>query len=153
MFKRICLVFACALCASSLGGAGDEKKKPESPAEVQVRLRLNAIESAALLERYEMLIKQELSLQDSLRACIKSGDDRVHQYGQALQDAQSDLEKAKKTLITLELDRARLLERLGKKNAADATPAAPHSVSDALDRILMRLSSIEKRLEKLERPK
>jgi hypothetical protein len=153
MSKRICLVFTCALLSAPLAGAGDEKKTPESSTELQVRLRLNAIESAALLERYQTLVKRELSLQDSLRACIKSGDDRVHQYGQALQEAQSDLKTAKKTLITLESERVRLLERLGKKNAGDARPGALESVGGVLDRILMRLSGIEKRLEKLERPK
>jgi hypothetical protein len=153
MLTRICSALICALCVASIAGAGDHKKRPESLADLQVRLRLNAIESAAVLERYQTLVKRELSLQDNLRACIKSGDDRVHQYGQALQETQNDLEKGKKTLIALELERARLLERLGKKNGADATPAALHSVVGALDEILMRLGGIEKRLEKLERPK
>ena len=153
MLARVCIAaFACALLSSPyfFGSAG-EKKQAEDLSELKVRLRLNAIESSRLMDHYAALFARELGLQDSVRACIKSGDDRLPQYQQALNQARADLEQTKKKLSALESEKTKLIERLGAKNAAEATLDRLESVNRVLDRILERLGSLEKRLEKLER--
>jgi len=156
MATWVCLpTFVPALLVVSLVGAPapDEKKAPEDLSEMKVRLRLNAIETAQFLEHFGALVKRELGLQDSVRACMKSGDPRLPQYQQALQEAQDDLAKTKKRLTTLESERAKLVERLGTKNTGDVPLESIERANRTLDKILERLSSIEKRLEKLERRK
>jgi hypothetical protein len=53
-------------------------------------------------------------------------------------------------LIDLELERARLTERLGKKGAADAALESAEKLSRTLETLLQRLDKLEKRLEKME---
>jgi hypothetical protein len=120
MSPRLCLpAFAGALFLLPLAGHGEEKPAPEAPAEARVRLRLNAIETATLLGRYESLLKRELGLHENVRACVKSGDNRLPEYQQVLQEVQDDLEQTKKRLTTLEAERAKLTERPGKKGLGD----------------------------------
>jgi hypothetical protein len=144
----------CAfLSATALSGSAGETKPADNPAEMKVRLKLNVIESCKLLEHYGSLLDRVLALQHSIRACVKSGDERLAQYEQALTEAQADLERTKKRLIVLESEKAKLVERLGLKNAGDGSPEHLEGVNRMLDRILDRLAGIEKRLEKLERRK
>lgn len=151
MLSRICLpAGVCVLLAFPFVGAADETKAPEDLPEVTIRLQLNALESAKLAAHYEMLVERELNLQGSIRACIKSGDQRLPQYQQALQEAQGDLETTKKKMIALESERVKLRKRLGEKNAADAALDQTENMSRKLDKILERLDRLEKRLEKIE---
>ncbi len=121
------------------------------PAEATVQLRLNAIETSELLEHYRTLVRRELSLHDNVRACLKSGDDRLPQYQQALQETQDDLAATKKRLIALEAERTKQSERLGRK--ALGAPAAESSDRSLrlLAELLERLGRIEKQLEKLDK--
>jgi hypothetical protein len=153
MLNRICLpALACGLVVSLAGRAG-ESKAVEDASEMKVRLRLNAIESAKLQEHYERLVKRELELEDGVRACRKSGDGRLPEYLQALQEAQGDLEKTKKKLVALESERDKVLRRLATKNRQVASPEPARQADRILEKILERLDSIEKRLQKLERAK
>ena len=152
MFTRIFVpTLACAVLAFPLARSADEKQTPEQLSEMRVRLRLNAIETSKLEEHYETLVKRELSLQDNVRACLKSGDQRLPEYQQALQDAQADLEKTKTKLVARELEKAKLSERLGKRQPQDASLEAIEKSNRTLEKILERLGSIEKRLEKVQR--
>jgi hypothetical protein len=118
------------------------------PAEATVRLRLNALETSELLGRYRTLVRRELSLQDSVRACLKSGEDRLHEYQQALQETQDDLANTKKRLVTLETEKTRLNERLGRKAvSAPAVESSDRSLR-ILKELLERLDRIEKQMEK-----
>jgi hypothetical protein len=144
---------ACALLVASGAEPADEKKAPEGPAEMAVRLKLNAIETSKLLEHYETLVKRELGLQDNVRACIKSGDNRVPQYQQALQEAQDDLDATRKKLVALEVEKRKLTAQLGRKDLPDHATEPLARANQALAKILERLTDIEKRLEKIERQK
>jgi len=59
-------------------------------------------------------VKRELSLQDSVRACARSGDERLLNYVQALQQTRDDLANTRKRLIALESEKAKLSVALGK---------------------------------------
>src|SRR5262249_3563361 len=106
---------------------------PPDVAEVTVLLRLNAIETTKLLEHYSALVKRELSLRDGVRACLKSGDDRLAEYQQALQEAQDDLASTKKRLLTLETEKVKLNERLGRKIVYDPAIEANERIMRGLD--------------------
>jgi hypothetical protein len=84
---------------------------------------------------------------------VKSGDPRLPQYQQALQEAQDDLKTTKKKLVQLESERAKLATRLESKIGEGAGLESEKRTHQLLEKILDRLSSIEKRLEKLERQK
>lgn len=149
-----CLTFValvCAYLATASPGVGGEKKPADDLVEKKVRLRVNAIETAVITEQVEMLIKREFNLRGSVRACIASGDERLPQYQKALADAQTDLEQNKKKLVELESERAKLIERLGPKVAAEEAHEHAAKMTRLLEQILDRLISIEKRLQRLER--
>jgi hypothetical protein len=115
MFTRIWLsIFACALLVFSFARSAGEKQAPPAVSELAVRYRLNAIETSTLLENYQSLVKRELALQGSVRACTKSGDERLPQYVQALQEARADLVMTKQRLIALESEKAKLSASLSK---------------------------------------
>jgi hypothetical protein len=137
----------------SLAGAAGETKAPEDVPEMKVRLRLNAIETAKLQEHYQGLVQRELELQDSVRACRKSGDGRLPEYLEALQETQGDLEKTRKKLVALESEREKVLRRLAAQSGPGASPEPPPKADRILEKILERLGGIEKRLQRLERPK
>lgn len=144
----VTILIACALPAAPVP---DEKKHPEEAAEAEVRLRLIGIESAQLLDQYGVVYKRELNLQDSVRACARTGDPRLAEYQQVLKDAQADLEKVKKGLVSLELERAKLLDRLGRKAAPEGAAEPLERANRTLEKILDRLGGLDKRLEKIER--
>jgi hypothetical protein len=153
-FTWVCLPIAlAALLAGTLPGtpAPQDAKAPADPSEMRVRLRLNAAEAAQLLQHYEGLVKRELGLQESVRACTKSGDARLPQYQQALQEVQDDVKTTKERLVRLESEREKLVERLGPKSREEVALELVERTSHTLEKILERLSGIEKRLEKLER--
>lgn len=154
MLTRIFLLtLACIVLVASVSDSADEKNVPEDSSEARVLLRLNTVKTSKLLERYETLVKRELDLQDSVRSCIKSGDNRLQQYQQALREAQDDLDWTKKKLLELETEKTALTARLGKKDLPGAVPEALEKVYHALEKMLERLNRIEKRLEKMERQK
>jgi hypothetical protein len=151
MYARPCLLaFVAALLAASFTGFAGEKKPSEDVSEIKVRLRLNAIETVILLERYETLFKREQDLQDSVRACTK---DLLPQYQQALLDTQGNLDMIRLKLVTLESEKTKLTARLGKKEVSDAYSEQLEKTNRTLEKILDGLNSIDKRLEKMERPK
>src|SRR6516165_2634913 len=76
--------------------AKEMAQAPAEPPEITVRYKLNAIETSKLLEHYQSLLKREMSLQDSVRACARSGDERLPQYVQALQETRDDLANTRK---------------------------------------------------------
>jgi len=145
------LTIPLLLLSVSLARSAPLPQAPPDVAEVNVLLRLNGIETAKLMEHYSALVKRELALQDSVRACMKSGDTRLPEYQQALQEAQDDLSSTKKRLIALEVEKLKLNERLGRKVVSDPATESTERILRALDQMLERLDSIEKRLEKLER--
>ena len=116
-----------------------------------IRLKLNAIESSTLLEHYETIAKRELGLHDSVRACLKSGDNRLPQYQQALQESQDDLDTTKKKLVALEAEKKKLITQLGAKDLLTALIERVERTDRNLIKIVDRLNALEKRLEKLER--
>lgn len=154
--RWVCLSICLAVL---LVGAGfgtptpREIKEPPDRSELKVELRLNDAQTTHLMEHYEMLVKRESNLQGSVRACVKSGDPRLAEYQQALQEAQDDLKATKKKLVQLESDRAKLVKRLKTKTGGGAGLESSERTHQLLEKILDRLSAIEKRLEKLERQK
>ena len=149
MFMRMAPTFAGLLLMLSFAPAADVKQPVDDLSEVRVCLRLNAIETAILTAHYEALVKRELGLQDAVRACVRSGDERLEQYQQSLQEARADLEHARKKLVALEFEKDKLIKRLGPQNHG---PAAP-DLHRTLEKLLERLGSIDKLLEKIERQK
>jgi hypothetical protein len=131
-----------------LGAPALEKQAMETKPEATVRLKLNGIETATLLVRYEKLLQRELEVEENVKACNKVGDLRLREYEDALKDAQEGLEATKKKLLDLELERSRLMERLGKKESGDASAEQIDKMNRTLEKILERLISIEKQLEK-----
>jgi hypothetical protein len=152
MFAKVCIPgFACVLLVSVFGPAADDKDAPEEVHEIRVSLRLNAIQTAKVLDQYEKLAQREIQLPDGIRAAARSGDTRLPELQQALAEVQADILTAKKKLIELESEKAKLVKRLKKINVADETPAPAETANRLLEKILDRLVSIEKRLEKIER--
>jgi hypothetical protein len=151
MVTRLSLpALACALLLASGADSADETKTPKPSPEATVRLKLNEIETSKLLDHYGTLVKRELGLRDNVRACIKSNDKRLPEYQKALQDAQDDLDSTKKKLVALERERKKLATPLGKKEQRDAPAEQLEKANRTLSKILERLGSIEKRLEKME---
>jgi hypothetical protein len=149
MFTTSCLLAVVfAAVPPSLGAPALEKEVLETKAQATVRLRLNVVETVMLLERYEKLLQREIDLQESVKACNKSGDPRLPEYEDALKDAQEALEATKKKLFDLEMEKVKLMERLGKKESGDVSPEQIDKINRTLEKILERLTSIEKRLEK-----
>src|SRR5262249_8810321 len=103
--------------------------------------------------RYGALFERELSLQDSVRACIKSGDERLQQYQQALDETRADLEQTRKKLAALETEKGKLIDRLGPKNIDAPAPEQFEKLNRTLEKLLDRLGNLDKRVEKLERQK
>jgi hypothetical protein len=139
------LLVACACLALSFAGRAEEKKPTRDHSEAAVRLRLNAVEYGILLDRYEMLLKRELAQKDSLR--LYSPATRAKQEN-SLKETQVALEAVRKQAGELESERLKLLRTLGK-----VQEAAPLESDRILKKILERLVSIEKRLEKMDKPK
>jgi hypothetical protein len=146
------LLLSCAFFALCFAGHAEEKKEekktPKNDPETAVRLRLNAVEAAVQLAHYEALVKRELRLKDSVRACEKSGDVRLPEYKQALKETQSDLDTARKRMAELDSEKQKLTRARGKKQEP-----APQETDRILEQILDRLTAIEKRLEKIEKQK
>jgi len=149
MFTTSCfLAIVFAAVPPGLGAPALEKESLETKSRATVRLKLNVIETGKLLERYEKLLQREMDLQENVKACNKSGDPRLPQYQDALKDAQEALEPTKKKLFDLDMEKAKLMERLGKKDSGDASPEQIDKMNRTLEKILERLTGIEKRLEK-----
>lgn len=150
-----CCFFALALAAvpPSLGAPANEKHEREATAQATVQLKLNGIETARLMERYEKLFQREIDLTDTVRACARTGDERLAGYENTRKDVQADLKETKSRLLDLELEKPKLLERLGKKESSDPPAEAIQRTNQLLEKIVDRLISIEKRLEKMERQK
>ncbi|MBI2803488.1 MAG: hypothetical protein HYX68_00710 [Planctomycetes bacterium] len=145
----VCVFFSVApICES-----GGEKDGTVGVVESKVRLRLNVIERSKLTERYGLLFDRELNLQDSVQACLKSGDERLPLYQQALQAVQTDQKKIKKRLTVLEAENTQLMKRIGKKNATEISFEELETLNRAIVRVLDRLQKVEKRLDKLEKPR
>jgi predicted nucleic acid-binding Zn-ribbon protein len=89
-----------------------------------------------------------MDLQGSVKACVKSADTRLQEYKDALTQAQDDLETTKKKLVDLEVEKAKLIEQFGKPESADASAENIDRLNRNLEKILERLTTIEKRLEK-----
>jgi hypothetical protein len=124
-------------------GLGQEKKRSEDLIEARVRLSLNALERSKLMERYAALLDREMSLQDSVRASAKSGDERLPRYQQALDEVRADMQQTRKKLTTLEMEKVNLLERLGAKNATVDAFEHFERVNHLLERILDRVEKVE----------
>jgi hypothetical protein len=56
-------------------------------------------------------------------------------------------------MLKLESERAKLIDRLGKRNVGDPSLELTDQAPGTLEKILERLESIDKRLEKIERQK
>lgn len=152
MLPRVFLLMLTIVFSVILPVAGAGEKKPtDDVAEMKVRLKLNAIEGAILLDYYGVFVKRELDLRDSVRASIKSGVERLPEYQKALEEVRADLEVTKKRLITIESEKAKLIEKLGPKNVAEESTENAARISRILEQLLDRLTIVEKRLQKLER--
>lgn len=111
-------------------------------ARVTIRLRLIGIEMRTLLEVYEKASRRESEYQQEVKLAARDGNRRAAEFRQRLDDAREAMKETEQRLVKLEVERGKLLRRLGKKDADD-TPV--------LSALLERLTAIEKRLEKLER--
>jgi hypothetical protein len=154
MLSRACLLtIVAAVLAFCFAGHAGEKPAIVDEAEAAVRLRINAIESALQFERYEALLKRHLDLAEEVRALEQRASDprkvAARKPALQLQAEQSCLNAIRKRLAELESENVKLRKTLGK--VPDA--AARHDPGRTLDKILDRLNSIDKRLEKLERRK
>lgn len=143
------VAFSFLSIATLVGIAGDAGLN-NSIAEMKVQLRLNAIESSKLADHYASLLTRQLSLQDSVRACMRVGDERLPNYQQALNDVRDDLEKTKKRLMTLETANEKLVDRIGKKNLGDGSIDQLDKINRNLEKIVDRLETIERRLNKMD---
>ena len=151
MFARICLAgFACVLFAFPVGPAADDKQVSQGVPETLISLRLNAIQTAKLLEAYEKYVQQEQELQLDLRVADPM-DPRLTEYRKRIDIVATKLDTIKNKLITLETEKAKLIKRLPKEKLADEAPGSAARANLLLEKILERLGSIEKRLEKMER--
>jgi hypothetical protein len=151
MFATTC--FSAILYASlafTSGPSGNAKETAESVHEVRVSLQLNAILISSLLERYEKYAKQEMNIELDIRAA-KAMEARLPEWKQHLEDTRAELATIKKKLVALETEKAKLTKRLKQLNAPDETAAQSETTHRLLEKILERLGSIEKRLEKMER--
>ena len=137
----------------NLGVPADPKQTLEETAKTTVRLKLNAIEIANLLERYEKLLQREADLTGSVRATVKSGDERQPHYQDALKETQDDLERIKRRLIELEMEKAKLAQPRPQKEIVERRDDSFDRTNRLLEQILERLISIEKRLDRSEREK
>src|SRR5713226_318292 len=141
-------VLMCASLMPAYGPSGDAKEMAEQIAEIKITLRLNAIHSSRLLAEYERLLKVMTDLRNSARS-LEPMDKRALQYERAFEDYKSELVAAKKNLIALEVENVKLAKRLPKQDQVEETPKPAERLDRVLEKILERLDSIEKRLEKL----
>jgi hypothetical protein len=143
---------ACAALLFSLAGHGNEKAakpEPPDPAEAAVGLRLNAREVALLMDGYNALLREATGGRAALRQ-LKPGHPRVAQLKQELKELGDDMAETKKRLVGLEKERRKLARAAGSAGEA-ADPA--DRTARALEKIVEKLDSIDKRLEKAERRK
>ena len=124
----------------------DTSKKPadEDLAEVKVRLRLIAIETATHLKLYEKSFATAKEIEGDMAFSAANDGARLPEYQRRLQHYQSAITKSKKALVDLEVEKAKLTKQLGATKLDDGADAL-------LERILGRLNSIDKRLEKMGR--
>ena len=147
----LCLAFAAQAGDNSGNVSPKQNTGPSTPrgvedlSEVKVHLRLIAIETASLYEGYDRAVRSERECQDNISYSIITNDlARMPEYQQRLNHYQASLAKTKGKLVELEVDKAKLTKRLGATKLGD-------SPDPTLERILERLNSIEKRLERIAR--
>jgi hypothetical protein len=139
-----------ALLAFTAGPSAEAKETVESVHDVRIALQLNAILISSLLERYEKYAKQEMNIELDIRAA-KAMEAHLPEWKQHLEDTRAEFATIKKKLVVLDAERAKLTKQLKKLNAADEPAAQPETTNRLLEKILERLGSIEKQLEKMER--
>jgi hypothetical protein len=122
----------------------------EATSQASVRWKLNRIETAKNLERYENLVQREMNLRDDVKAYIKSSNnpDLLHACEESLKQVQENLETTKIRLVDLEVEKAKLIDQFGKPESGDAATENIDRLNRSLEKILERLTTIEKRLEK-----
>jgi chromosome segregation ATPase len=150
MLFRIWLpTLVCALLVVSFTGFADTKKPTERSVELTVLLRLNALEISSLMKQYESLCKLEQEQMNALRSA--KTDRQRHAAMVAHEETRNDLEHLKEKLVELETSKLKMERRLGdKKPDQPSLPDTADKVTRKLDEILLRLTRIEKRLDKLE---
>src|SRR5215207_543315 len=125
MTRRLLPALAGAALLLTLAGRGVEKTaarpEPPDPAEVAVALRLNAKETALLMDGCDALLREVVTHRGALRQ-LKAGDPRVAQLKQDLREYEADLTESKKRLVELEKER-RKLERASGRAAPAPAPA------------------------------
>jgi chromosome segregation ATPase len=141
MFTTSCFLAVLFAAAPASVGAPESL---EATAEATVRVKLNRIETGKLLDRYAVLIQREKDLQDSIR----SAEGRQQEYKEALGRVRDDLGTTKRKLVGLEVEKARLIEQFGKMESGDASTEPNDRMNRTLEKILERLTAIEKHLEK-----
>jgi hypothetical protein len=158
MGKAFLTLVTVAGWSFSCGAASPPPKevKPQERAEATTRLKLIDIEARIALDGYERGVKHVLDLRENVRALLRiqatpQNQQRLADAQLALQDTEQDVKEAREKLVRLELERTRLLHRLGRKGGAEAVPTLADRLQRSLDQILERVASIEKRLERLER--
>jgi hypothetical protein len=122
----------------------------EATSQATVRWKLNRIETAKNLERYENLLQREMILRDDVMAYNKSGGypGLLQACEERLEQVQENLETTKKQLVELEMEKAKLIEHFGKPESGDASTDNIERLNRTLEKILDRVTTIEKRLEK-----
>jgi hypothetical protein len=141
-----CLAVLFAAGPSSLGAPASL----EATSQASVRWKLNRIETAKLLERYENLLQREMILRDDVKIYTKSGNNHplLQQSEDRLEQVQENLETTKKKLVDLEMEKTKLIEHFGKPEPGDGSAEHIDPLNRTLEKILERLTAIEKRLDK-----
>jgi hypothetical protein len=148
------LALSSGVLTFSFTGYMDDDTNVQDAHAVAVRLKLNALEVAVIIERYEDYIRSQAALEETIQALQAAGaplaksQEMLKSKQSQLLKLQSKMSAARKRLVGLESETAKLKRILGK-----APGAAPAEGDHTLNKILDRLSAIEKRLEKLERRK
>jgi hypothetical protein len=153
------LLFALVLLPGSgipqAAPAPVEQLTPEEKAKLTVRLRTIEIESRHFFRAYEAAMLREMQSREFLRESERQAvlvpnqqaNEQLAKAAKAHKDRLADLEMIRQRLEELELERIKLLVRLGKKDT-DPPPADP--AEPMLEKILDVLIKMEKRLEQLQ---
>jgi hypothetical protein len=122
----------------------------EATSQAAVRLKLNAIETARFLERYEKDFAFRMHCEENIELYSKAAVDPeiLKRQKSDLESVEDSLEKTKKKLVDLEVEKTKLIEQFGKPESADASTERMDKMNRTLQKILERLAAVENRLEK-----
>jgi len=140
-------ILAVPFRAGVLAAPAPEPLKLEERIEIEVTVKTLALEIRKLADLYEKGIDRRFQLKEILRAVARAPKENRSPYQQAVLDQEQTLKEIKEKWVAIELQRAKLLSRLGKKDG-EAAPESTEKMHSTLEKILERLITVEKHLEK-----